>query len=388
MAKNYSGKNSTKFPMSQWLLSCAIIIGMLLIVYVVAFADGGTMTYQPSYTDPTATTAYNPLGNNPDVQPTGGDTPQPADVSTTASTEETTTTTTTTTTAAETQPTAVTTDMGIITAEYSNARSGPGAGYELIQKVYNGEKYKILGQANADNGVMWYKLDVNGKEAYVCGAFVNRVVKVVGGKAYLTFDDGPSKNTTKILDILDRYNVKATFFVIYSKDYSNVYKQIVDRGHTLALHSYSHDYSKIYKSQTAYFDDLEKLNDYVSGLTGVSPKIMRFPGGASNTVSRKHCKGIMTELSAEVQNRGYKYFDWNVDSGDADDTTVPKDTLVKNIKSRIGSNASACILMHDASAKTTTVDALPQIIEYLQSSGYEILPLTEDTPPIHHSINN
>lgn len=385
MANNYSyrknNNNNTGFPMSQWLLSCCIIIGMLLIVYVVAFAGGSgsiDSSSAPTTVPAPATTAP------PFVTELTPEAPDASQTTTATSDTTTTVTTTTTTEAAKIE----TTDMGVITAEYSNARSGPGASYELIKKVYQGEKYKILGQADADNGIMWYKLEIDGQPAYVCGAFVNREVKVTGGKAYLTFDDGPSKNTPKILDILDKYNVKATFFVIYSKDYTSTYKEIVERGHTLALHSYTHEYSKIYKSQTAYFDDLDKLNEYVNGLTGVSPKIIRFPGGSSNTVSRKYCSGIMTTLTKEVENRGYKYFDWNVDSGDADGNTVPADTLVKNVKARLGSYPHACILMHDAHAKTTTVEALPRIIEYLQSCGYEILPLTEDTPPIHHTVNN
>ena len=207
-------------------------------------------------------------------------------------------------------------------------------------------------------------------------------------KAYLTFDDGPSANTAKILDILDRYNVKATFFVIYRKGYEATYKDIVKRGHTLALHSYTHQYSKIYKSTTAYFDDLNKLSDYLYDLTGVRCTIMRFPGGGSNTVSRSYCRGIMSTLISEVQKKGYRYYDWNVDSGDADDNRVRTSTLVSNIKKRCGSQKEAIILMHDSPSKTTTVEALPDIIKYLQSKGYVLLSITEQTPQIHHAVNN
>ena len=207
-------------------------------------------------------------------------------------------------------------------------------------------------------------------------------------KAYLTFDDGPSANTAKILDILDRYNVKATFFVIHRKGYDSTYKEIVKRGHTLALHSYTHQYSKIYKSTSAYFDDLNKLSDYLHGLTGLRPSIMRFPGGGSNTVSRSHCRGIMSTLTSEVQKRGYRYYDWNVDSGDADAERVGTSTLISNIKKRCGSQKEAIILMHDSPSKTTTVEALPDIIGYLQSKGYVLLPITEQTPQIHHRVNN
>jgi len=209
-----------------------------------------------------------------------------------------------------------------------------------------------------------------------------------GKKAYLTFDDGPSANTAKILDILDKYGAKATFFVIHRAGYESTYKEIVRRGHTIALHSYTHNYAKIYSSTSAYFSDLDRLSDYVAGVTGVRPKIMRFPGGGSNTVSRQHSRGIMTRLTAEVQKRGYRYYDWNVDSGDADATTVKASTLLSNIKKRCGSQKSAIILMHDSPSKTTTVTALPDIIRYLRSKGYELLPITEDTPQIHHNVNN
>lgn len=313
-------------------------------------------------------------------------------------TETTTTTTTTTassttvsTTSATTAPTTAvkTSNSGKITAEYANVRTGPGSSFDLIKPVYRGEIYSIVGQAEATNGVLWYEIDLGSQKGYVCAAFVSsETVAPTNGKAYLTFDDGPSKNTLKILDILDRYNVKATFFVIYSKGSSDTYKEIVKRGHTLALHSYTHTYSKIYASETAYFNDLEKLSDHVSQLTGVSPKIIRFPGGSSNTISKKYCTGIMTELTKEVTDRGYIYYDWNVDSGDADDKTVDKDILVDNIRARLGSRSRAIILMHDSQSKTTTVDALPEIIEYIQSRGYEILPITADTEPVHHGVQN
>lgn len=209
-----------------------------------------------------------------------------------------------------------------------------------------------------------------------------------GKKAYLTFDDGPSANTGKILDILDKYDAKATFFVIYRPGYESTYKEIVRRGHTLALHSYTHRYSDIYKSTSAYFDDLNRLSDYLYSLTGVRSKTLRFPGGSSNLISRSYSKGIMTRLTSEVEKRGYRYYDWNVDSGDADANCVKASTLVANIKKRCGSQKSAIILMHDAPAKTTTVTALPDIIRYLRSKGYELLPITSDTTPVHHGVNN
>lgn len=203
--------------------------------------------------------------------------------------------------------------------------------------------------------------------------------------AYLTFDDGPSENTEKILDILDSYGVKATFFVISKKYQDNGYKMIVDRGHTIALHSYTHTYSKIYKSEEAYFNDLTKISDKVYNLTGVRSVIIRFPGGSSNTVHRKYCKGLMKKLKTAVTEKGYVYHDWNVDSGDATGSNVAVETLINNVKKGAKGRDVIDILMHDTGkSKQTTVEALPEIIEYLLSEGYTILPITEDTQPIQH----
>lgn len=204
---------------------------------------------------------------------------------------------------------------------------------------------------------------------------------------YLTFDDGPSDNTLKILDILDKYKVKATFFVMGTGKLSYV-KKIHDAGHTVALHTYSHDYSKIYRSQKAYFEDLEKIGAAVKKYTGADSKVIRFPGGSSNTVSRSYCKGIMTALSTETANRGYVYFDWNVDSTDASGNNVSVSKLVNSIKTYGGRNKQDVVLMHDTAAKDTTVQALPQIIEYYISKGYTFAPLTVQTPPVTHGINN
>lgn len=205
-------------------------------------------------------------------------------------------------------------------------------------------------------------------------------------RAYLTFDDGPSENTAAILDILDRYDVKATFFVIGGRR-AERYKMISDRGQVLALHSMTHTYSKIYKSVDAYFADLCELENYVYAATGVRPKIIRFPGGSSNTISNKYCSGIMKTLVREVEARGYVYYDWTIDSSDADDNNVPADQILEKIKTECAGRTNVNILMHDSgSNKHTTVEALPGIIEYLKSEGFTILPITEGTKPVHHRV--
>lgn len=212
-------------------------------------------------------------------------------------------------------------------------------------------------------------------------------VAVTNKTCYLTFDDGPSENTLEILKILDRYHVKATFFVIGS-DHLSYVKQMKNAGHTVGLHSYSHNYSKIYASQKAYFDDLQKISDAVEDYIGEAPKVIRFPGGASNTVSKHYCKGIMSSLSTQTRKQGYVYFDWNVDSLDASGNNVAVTKMVNNIKKEGGHHKQDVVLMHDTDAKDTTVEALPAIIEFYIEKGYTFAPLTTSTPPVTHGINN
>ena len=204
---------------------------------------------------------------------------------------------------------------------------------------------------------------------------------------YLTFDDGPSAHTDKILEILNTYNAKATFFVTgNNQKHNDVLKRIVDQDSVVALHTYTHDYAKVYASEEAYFDDLQKISDMVKEATGVESKLIRFPGGSSNTVSAQYCPGLMTKLTKDVQEKGYQYFDWNCDSTDASGNNVPAETLVKNATSSSAQHIN--ILMHDTDAKGTTVDALPDIIKYYRGQGYAFEALTVDSYPAHHSVNN
>ena len=208
-------------------------------------------------------------------------------------------------------------------------------------------------------------------------------VKSSGKKVYLTFDDGPSSNTDQILDILKDYDVKATFFVVGKTDERSVkaYQRIVEEGHTLAMHSYSHRYDEIYESKEAFARDLNSLQEYLYETTGVWPRIYRFPGGSSNTVS----KVDMQELIEYLTDIGITYFDWNVASGDAVSRTLPAETIVNNCLSGIEKQKESVILMHDASNKGTTIEALPQIIEAIQEQGdAELLPITDETVPEQH----
>lgn len=204
---------------------------------------------------------------------------------------------------------------------------------------------------------------------------------------YLTFDDGPSENTLKILKILKKYDAKATFFVVGTAKLEYLPK-IKKAGHAIGLHANNHDYSKIYKSRNAFLKDQEKLSAKVEKQIGEKVSIMRFPGGSNNTVSKKYKKGIMTDLTTQVKLKGYAYFDWNVDSGDASGNNVPTKTITKNVLKSAENKNSICVLMHDTDAKDTTVKALPGIIEGLKKQGYKFEVLTEETYGYHFKVNN
>lgn len=204
---------------------------------------------------------------------------------------------------------------------------------------------------------------------------------------YLTFDDGPSNNTLKILEILRQYDAKATFFVIGTAKLEYL-PQIVSEGHAIGLHSNTHKYSEIYRSTDAFFNDIYTLSQNIENIIGIKTKLMRFPGGSNNTVSRKYCSGIMTELTTQVQIQGYAYFDWNVSSGDADGHNVPASRIAQNVLNQASNKNSICVLMHDTAAKKTTVEALPTILDGLKKQGYKFEVLTEQTYGYHYKVNN
>ena len=207
------------------------------------------------------------------------------------------------------------------------------------------------------------------------------------GVCYLTFDDGPSDNTLKILDILDTYNAKATFFVVGTAK-TQYLPQIANRGHAIGLHSTSHKYDVIYKDINSYLEDIKGISDIVYKRTGIRSNIIRFPGGGSNVISKNYCEGIMTDLTKRMPSIGYSYFDWNVVSGDADAVSVPAATIVNNVLTRAKGQKSICVLMHDTSAKGTTVEALPAIIEGLRKMGFRFEALTASSFGFHQKLNN
>lgn len=214
------------------------------------------------------------------------------------------------------------------------------------------------------------------------GTFTESKEKVV----YLTFDDGPSVNTQKVLDILDVYDAKATFFVTgTNEEYFHLIKKSYDAGHTIGLHTYIHEYDQIYNSSSAYFSDLKKIEDLVYREIGTIPKYIRFPGGSSNNVSKKYCHKIMTKLTKEVINRGYQYYDWNEDSEDGSGQLSVRQ-LIKNATASTDNNI--ILLFHDANGKENSLKAIGPVIEYYQKKGYVFRGIDDSSYVVHHSVNN
>lgn len=201
---------------------------------------------------------------------------------------------------------------------------------------------------------------------------------------YLTFDDGPSAYTDEILDILNKYDVKATFFVVAKKDEKSIeaYKRIAEEGHTLAMHSYSHKYTEIYKSVESFREDLSKLQEFIYETTGVWSRIYRFPGGSSNTISKLPMQNFIDCLEEE----GICYFDWNVSAQDAvSGGMLSTENIISNCIRPIDRFDECVVLMHDSQDRRTTVDALEGIIQAIIKRGdCVILPITDDTATVQH----
>ena len=257
---------------------------------------------------------------------------------------------------------------------------------------YDGDITKnVIVQNDIKEEIGDYKITYIVEDSSGNKTMVTRNVKILDkkkniGTIYLTFDDGPSNNTSKILDILKQEDIKATFFLVnFNSSYNPAVKRIYDEGHSIGIHSYTHNYKLIYSSVSAYFDDLNKMNDKIKTITGSDTKLLRFPGGSSNTISSFN-KGIMTTLVKEVTNAGYHYFDWNVDSSDAWSARNSNDVynnVVNNLKE--GTNI---VLMHDLSSNEKTVNVLEKIIKDAKEKGYTFANITMNTKEIHHGINN
>lgn len=206
-----------------------------------------------------------------------------------------------------------------------------------------------------------------------------------GKTIYLTFDDGPGPYTDQLLDVLDKYNAKATFFVTAgSEKYRDCIGRAYREGHAIGVHTYTHNYYTIYASEEAYFDDFFAMEDIIYEQTGEYTELFRFPGGSSNTVSSFN-PGIMSRLTKAMENLGYKYFDWNVSSGDAGETTKT-DVVVDNVIEGCSGKKAAIVLQHDI--KDYSVDAVEQIILWGLNNGYTFRALDMSSPEAHHGVNN
>lgn len=202
---------------------------------------------------------------------------------------------------------------------------------------------------------------------------------------YLTFDDGPSKITPQLLDILKTAGVKATFFVLYADTEEGIamYKRIISEGHSIGVHSTTHDYNAIYQSVDAFLTDFEKTHRKIQEVTGVNTRLFRFPGGSINAYNMSNYQAII----AEMTRRGFIYHDWNVDSRDTSLKPNSNDVVASVINGVTGKN-DANVLMHDAGAKDFNIDALPKIIKALQADGYNILALDSTVKPYHFNYPN
>lgn len=290
-----------------------------------------------------------------------------------------------------TKPTITLTGGNVITVQKNTSykesgyKATDGCDGDLTDQV------KVEGEVDTSklgNYKIKYKVaDSSGNETTVeRTVVVTETASSAKGVIYLTFDDGPSGSgsTSKILDILKEEGVQATFFVTGSGPDSLI-KRAHEEGHAIALHTYTHQYQNIYRSVDAYFSDLEKIQNRVKSITGETSWVIRFPGGSNNTISNKYNSGIMPILRQQALEKGYTYFDWNVDASDAyecakSSVTDKKGCVYENVTSTLSKKRANVVLMHDL--KSYTADALADIIHYAKENGYVFDVITKDTAPV------
>lgn len=258
----------------------------------------------------------------------------------------------------------------------------------------------LTDQVVAEGEVLWYlsgdyRITYTVSDAAGNETVMERLVRVVPRlqpepieprekTIYLTFDDGPGPYTMKLLDLLDDYGVKATFFVTDS-GYDEALREIVRRGHSIGIHTVSHNYSAIYESPQAYYEDLYRMQAVIEEKTGVKTTLLRFPGGSSNTVSCKFYEGLMTILTKSVEEAGFQYFDWNIDSCDAGGAHDAK-TVFRNVTDGMAAQHTGIVLQHDI--HPYSVEAVEDILTWGLNNGYRFEALTPNTPGYHHNVNN
>lgn len=282
-----------------------------------------------------------------------------------------------------------------ITLYVKNAYDEPG--YKATDNVDGDITDRVVVEGSVDTSKEGtYELTYIVKDSYNNEVRATRKVQVVkpassgggtvvaGSKTvYLTFDDGPGGYTEQILNILDKYGVKATFFVVKT-GYPHLLTRMANSGHTVAIHSMTHNYNKIYASEDAFFEDMYAEQAHIAAYTGITTTLLRFPGGSSNMVSRFN-PGIMTRLSQKLTEMGYTYFDWNVDSQDAGGAKTADD-VYRNVVNGISSRRTSVVLMHDI--HRTTLNAIERIIKWGLANDCSFYALTASSPTMHHGINN
>lgn len=245
-----------------------------------------------------------------------------------------------------------------------------------------------LSEAQNENALLEQRLEEleNEMDQLVLGAVSEHGVKDY--RAYLTFDDGPSENTLRVLDILNEYGIKGTFFMNGTESdlAKQVYTRTIEEGHALGNHTYSHEYRQIYQSWDAFYREIQQMEACVKKQTGYAmPKIVRFPGG-SNSASGD--AAVMREIKSNLERLGYRYFDWNVSGEDALHSQISASEIYQNVVRYVDGKNVAVILLHTTDKTDATVECLPDIIEYLRSEGYSFHTLEEEDAPTYVVFSN
>ena len=260
----------------------------------------------------------------------------------------------------------------------SNSGGGMQQGTNATTQGVQNEEAADASAASSAKGTS--SASTNGEDRRTAASDSDNRTKPGRKVCYLTFDDGPSENTHKILDILAKYDAKATWFVIGTSGNLDYVKDIWDAGNQIGLHTWDHEYDTVYASSSAFWTSIEKIGSAVEERTGAKSTLIRFPGGSVNDYNRS----LYQQLCTEAGEKGYHYFDWNVSSGDASPRGLSADEIYANVTGEAADKNSACVLMHDTEAKGTTVEALPRIIEWFKENGYEFDVLCADSFGYHY----
>lgn len=210
-------------------------------------------------------------------------------------------------------------------------------------------------------------------------------------KVYLTIDDGPSLITGKFLDILKKHNSHVTFFVVGTMilGKESIIERMAEDGHTIGVHTYTHKYDVIYNKPEAFWEDNLRTRKIITDIIGYEPQVMRFPGGSSNMVSRKYCRGIMSLLVEQAKDHGYEYFDWNYSPEDGSTDINSVDQMSELLVNYIHRNTAVpMILMHDRDQLVNHLEVVDRVLTQCISEGYSFEAISENVPPVHHRVNN